>query len=313
MDSDTRILITGAHGQIGTVLSAALRQKYGTQNVLSTDIRPSHKKQNGPFEQLDILDAPRLEALIAEYRITQIYHLAAILSAKGEEMPMQTWNINMQGLFHVLEAGRKAGIERLFFPSSIAAFGPDSPKKNTPQKTWRAPLTVYGISKAAGENWLNYYHHRYGLDVRSLRYPGIIGHQSLPGGGTTDYAIDIFHQAIRHGTYTCFLKADTRLPMMYMDDAIRATLELMEAPAENLSIRTSYNLAGISFTPAELAAEIKKHLPDFDICYAPDFRQQIAESWPQTIDDSAARKDWHWRAAFHLEDIVKDMLRHLTP
>ncbi len=310
-NTDTRILITGAHGQIGTVLSAALRQKYGTQNVLATDIRPSQKEQIGPFEQLDVLDASRLEALISQYRITQIYHLAAILSAKGEEMPMQTWNINMQGLFNVLEAGRKLDIKRLFFPSSIAAFGPDSPKEDTPQKAYRSPLTVYGISKVAGENWLKYYYKRYGLDVRSLRYPGIIGYQSLPGGGTTDYAVDIFYRAVEQGEYTCFLKANTRLPMIYMDDAIRATLELMEAPAQNLSIHTSYNLAGISFTPAELAAEIRKHLPHFVIRYAPDFRQHIAESWPQTIDDSTARKDWQWQPAFDLKKMVEEMLYHV--
>ncbi len=312
MDTDTRILITGATGQIGTVLSSALRQIYGNQNVLATDIRLSTEPQQGPFEKLDILDSTRLETLIGDYRITQIYHLAAILSAKGEQAPMPTWNINMQGLFNVLEAARKFKLQRLFFPSSIAAFGPDSPKVNTPQKAYRAPLTVYGISKAAGENWLNYYHQRYHLDARSLRYPGIIGYQSLPGGGTTDYAVDIFHQALQKGSYTCFLRPDARLPMMYMDDAIRATIELMQAPAETISVRTSYNLAGISFTPAELAEEIKKHLPEFEIKYEPDFRQTIAESWPRSIDDSAARKDWGWQPEFDLEKITKDMLEHLS-
>lgn len=311
MHTDTRILITGANGQIGTVLSTALRQIYGTQNVLTTDIRPPQIEQAGPFEKLDILDLPQLELLLRKYRITQIYHLAAILSAKGEEAPMNTWHINMQGLFNVLETARKLQLQRIFFPSSIAIFGPDTPKVNTDQKAYRAPLTVYGISKTAAENWLNYYHWRYGLDVRSLRYPGIIGHQSMPGGGTTDYAIDIFHQALQTGHYTCFLQADTRLPMMYMDDAIRATIELMQAPAKNINIRTSYNIAGMSFTPAELAAEIKKHLPEFTITYAPDFRQKIAEAWPQSIDDSDAQRDWNWQTQYDLASMTTDMIKQL--
>ncbi len=312
MDSDTRILITGANGQIGTVLTQRLRQKYGTQNVIATDIRPPQKEFEGPFELLDVLDAQRFEQVAGDYGVRQIYHLAAILSAKGEEQPLRTWEINMRGLFHAFEAGLKVGIDRMFFPSSIAAFGPDSPKVETPQKAYRAPLTVYGISKTAGENWMKYYHQRYGLDLRSVRYPGIIGYQSMPGGGTTDYAIDIFHQALQKGSYTCFLKADTRLPMMYMDDAIRATLELMEAPAEAIRIRTSYNIAGVNFTPAELAAEIQKHLPDFTIHYEPDFRQQIAEGWPQSIDDSAARRDWGWQAEYDLAKMTEDMLQHLA-
>ncbi len=312
MDSDTRILITGANGQIGTVLTQSLRQKYGTQNVIATDIRPPQKSAEGPFELLDVLDAQRFEQIAGDYGVRQIYHLAAILSAKGEEQPLRTWEINMRGLFNAFEAGLKAGIDRMFFPSSIAAFGPDSPKVETPQKAYRAPLTVYGISKTAGENWMKYYHRRYGLDLRSVRYPGIIGYQSMPGGGTTDYAIDIFHQALQKGSYTCFLKADTRLPMMYMDDAIRATLELMEAPAEAIRIRTSYNIAGVNFTPAELAAEIQKHIPDFTIRYEPDFRQQIAEGWPQSIDDSAARNDWGWQAEYDLAKMTEDMLQHLA-
>ncbi len=305
-----RILITGANGQIGSVLTPELRTRYGTENVLATDIR-AVKHTAPPFETLNILDAERMAQLIREHRITQIYHLAAVLSAKGEQNPLKTWEINMQGLFNVLECARNEGVQRVFFPSSIAVFGVHTPRETTSQFAFLDPQTVYGISKAAGEYWCNYYHQRYGLDVRSLRYPGIVGHQSLPGGGTTDYAVEIFHYAIKGLPYKCFLRQDTRLPMMYMSDAIRATIELMECPAERLSLRLGYNLAGMSFTPEELTAAIRRHLPDFEVHYEPDFRQAIAETWPQSIDDSLARKDWNWKPRYDLDSMTQDMIQHL--
>lgn len=305
-----KILVTGATGQIGTVLTEALRQAYGQNNVLATDIKkPEH--HDGPFEMLDILNTQRITEIIADYDITTVYHLAAILSASGEWNPQKTWNVNMNGLLSILEIARATGLQKVFFPSTIAVFGTTTPRINTPQHTVMTPSTVYGISKASGELWCKYYHDRFGLDVRSVRYPGIISYQSMPGGGTTDYAVDIFHQAILQGSYTCFLEADTRLPMMYMDDAIRATLELMAAPAESIRNRTSYNLAAMSFTPAELAAAIQRHMPDFTIQYAPDQRQAIAASWTESIDDSEARRDWGWAHRFDLEAMTSEMLNQL--
>ena len=310
MTSD-RILLTGAGGQIGAVLTEALRTAYGPDNVVATDIKPLDN-QSGPHEILDALDAAKLNELVDRYRITQIYHLAAILSATGEKDPMWAWNINMTSLFNVLETARTRQLHKVYFPSSIAVFGREARRENTPQFEVLIPETVYGISKVAGENWANYYFRRYGLDVRSLRYPGIIGYQSLPGGGTTDYAVDIYHYAVRHQPFECFLKADTRLPMLYMPDTIRATLQLMEAPADRLTVRTSYNLAGMSFTPEEIAASIRKEMSDFQISYKPDFRQAIADSWPATIDDSAARNDWDWKPEYDLDAMTRDMLYHLT-
>ncbi|WP_421798732.1 NAD-dependent epimerase/dehydratase family protein [Haliscomenobacter sp.] len=303
------ILITGAGGQIGSVLTKTLRDTYGANSVIATDIR-STELGDGPFELLDVLNGNRLHELVNRYRVTEIYHLAAILSARGEQNPKIAWDINMDSLFNVLDAAKERNL-KVFFPSSIAAFGPNTPKVNTPQDTITQPTTVYGISKAAGENWCQYYFLKYGLDVRSVRFPGIIGYQSLPGGGTTDYAVDIYHKAILGEDFTCFLGPDTRLPMLYMDDAIQGVLQLMSAPKDKLSIRTSYNLAGVSFTPAEISAEIQKHHPDFKIHYAPDFRQAIADSWPQSIDDQQARQDWNWQPQFDLARMTADMLSHL--
>ena len=305
-----KILVTGATGQIGTVLTEALREAYGHDNVLATDIKkPEH--HTGLFEMLDILNTQRITEIVDDYQITTIYHLAAILSASGEWNPQKTWNVNMNGLLSILELARAQGIQKVFFPSTIAVFGTTTPRINTPQHTVMTPATVYGISKASGELWCKYYHDRFGLDVRSVRYPGIISYQSMPGGGTTDYAVDIFHQAILHGKYTCFLEADTRLPMMYMEDSIRATLELMAAPSDQIKERTSYNLAAMSFTPAELAAAIQKHMPEFTIDYAPDQRQAIAASWTESIDDSPARRDWGWKHHFDLDTMTTEMLHQL--
>lgn len=306
-----RILIIGAGGQIGAVLSEALREVHGTDNVIASDLRQLDG-HSGPTEILDALDASALEAAVKKWRVNQIYHLAAILSATGEKDPMRAWDINMRSLFNVLETSRICNLKKVYFPSSIAVFGREAAHRNTPQYEVLIPETVYGISKVAGENWANYYYRRYGLDVRSMRYPGIIGYQSMPGGGTTDYAVDIYHYAVQQKPYECFLTQDTSLPMLYMPDAIRATLELMEAPANRLSVRTSYNLAGMSFTPAEIAASISKQVPGFRITYKPDFRQAIADSWPASIDDSAARNDWGWKPEFDLDAMTKDMLHHLA-
>ncbi len=308
--NQTRVLITGANGQIGSVLTQELRQRLGDDQVVATDIRDPEQSAPGPFERLDALDDERLDQLIRQYQITTVYHLAAILSAKGEQNPRQAWQINMESLFNVLEAARQHGLQ-LFFPSSIAVFGDNTPRRETPQDTIMQPSTVYGISKVAGEQWCQYYHQKYGVDVRSVRYPGIIGYQSMPGGGTTDYAVDIYHKAVLGEPFECFLSAGTRLPMLYMDDAIRATIELMEAPAKQITVRTSYNLAGMSFSPAEVAAEINRHIPEFSISYAPDFRQKIADSWPNSIEDSQARTDWHWKPNYDLAAMTRDMLENL--
>lgn len=306
-----RILIIGAGGQIGAVLTEALRAAHGTDNVVATDLRDPGP-QNGPTQVLDALDMQALGEAVQHWRINQIYHLAAILSATGEKDPMRAWDINMRSLFNVLEVGRQAGLAKIYFPSSIAVFGREADHYQTPQHEVLIPETVYGISKVAGENWANYYFRRYGLDVRSLRYPGIIGYQSMPGGGTTDYAVDIYHYAVKKQPYECFLGPETSLPMLYMPDAIRATLGLMEAPADRLTVRTSYNLAGMSFTPAEIAASIQHQVPGFTISYKPDFRQAIADSWPASIDDSAARHDWGWKPEYDLDAMTKDMLFHLA-
>ncbi|KXK39788.1 MAG: NAD-dependent epimerase/dehydratase family protein [Saprospiraceae bacterium] len=305
-----RILVTGANGQIGRVLTAKLRELYGNNNVLATDIT-KHDLDSEPFEFLDILNHQRTLEIIDDYKINQIYHLAAILSANGEWNPVKTWNINLNGLLSVLEICREKNIDRMFFPSTIAVFGNTTPRLDTPQDVPLLPTTVYGMSKTSGELWCNYYHKRYGVDVRSVRYPGIIGWQSLPAGGTTDYAVEIYHAALKEGHYECFLNADTRLPMMYMDDAIKATINIMQADPQEIKVRYGYNLSAMSFTPAEIAAEIKKHIPGFTISYKPDFRQDIAATWTESIDDSKAREDWKWSPDFDLNSMTIDMFKHL--
>lgn len=307
MNSDT-VLVTGAGGQIGTELVLALRKLY--KNVIASDLKdPSEVlKQGGEFVRLDVLSKNSLTEVVQRFKVNQIYHLAAILSATGEKNPELAWRINMKGLRNILDVSVENGIKKVFFPSTIAVFGPTTPKVNTPQYTVMEPNTIYGISKQAGERWCDWYYQKRGLDVRSIRYPGLISYKTKAGGGTTDYAVDIFFEAVEHQTYKCFLKEDTTLPMMYMPDAIRGTIELMEADAEKISVRSGYNFAGFSFSPAELAAEIKKTIPHFTISYEADFRQAIAESWPQSIDDSVARKDWGWKPEYDLERMVQDML-----
>jgi len=307
-----RILIIGACGQIGRALTQALREKYGYRSVIPTDIlEPKKALDIQGYQQLDVLDKARILYLSRKEKFTQVYHLAATLSAKGEEFPLVSWDLNMQGLLNLLDVAVKCNFEKVFWPSSIAVFGPDAPKENCPQDAPLNPDTVYGISKMAGEQWCKYYHEKYGLDVRSIRYPGLISHSAMPGGGTTDYAVDIFHEAMENLSYTCFLNADERLPMMYLPDAIRATLELMESPAEKITIRTSYNLQGISFSPEELAGEIKRLLPQFEIHYQPDKRQAIATSWPNSIEDSQARRDWGWDCHYDIRRLVRDMMENL--
>ena len=308
-----KILVIGASGQIGVELTLTLRKIYGNANVVASDLREQNPllEGTGPYVSLDVMNKEMLHVQVIRQNFTQIYLLAAILSATGEKNPNLAWNLNMTGLLNVLDIAREEKIKKIYWPSSIAVFGPTSPKQNCPQQTIIEPITVYGISKYAGEFWCNYYHQRFGVDVRSLRYPGLISYKSAPGGGTTDYAVEIFHEALEEKYYECFLKEDTYLPMMYMPDAIRATIELMEAPAEKISIRTSYNLAGMSFSPKEIAIEIKKHIPDFSISYKPDYRQQIANSWPQSIDDSVARQDWGWKHDYDLHKMVEDMMSHI--
>ncbi len=308
-----KILVIGACGQIGVELTLALRKIYGAENVLASDLREQNEllKGTGPYVSIDVMKKDALQLQVIRQGITQIYHLAAILSATGERSPLIAWNLNMQGLLNVLEIAREEKLDKVYWPSSIAVFGNSSPKQNCPQQTIIEPSTVYGISKYAGEFWCNYFFMRYGVDVRSLRYPGIISYKSAPGGGTTDYAVEIYHQALKEKSYECFLKEDTYLPMMYMADAIRATIELMEAPAEKISVRTSYNVAAMSFSPKEIFQEIKKHIPDFTISYKSDFRQTIADSWPQSIDDNVARKDWGWKEEFNLSETTADMLKNL--
>jgi nucleoside-diphosphate-sugar epimerase len=307
------ILIIGACGQIGTELTFALREKYGNENVIASDIREGNDNlmQSGPFEILDATDYDALEGLIAYYEINEVYLMAAMLSATAEKFPMRAWNLNMNSLFNVLNLGKEKKIDKIFWPSSIAVFGPKTPKENTPQNTIMEPSTVYGISKQSGERWCEYYFNKFDVDVRSIRYPGLISWKTMPGGGTTDYAVEIYHKALSEGAYTCFLKEDTALPMMFMDDAIRATMQLMEADDDAVKVRSSYNLAGMSFTPKKIAESVQKQLPNFQISYAPDFRQAIANSWPSSIDDAAAQKDWNWKAEFDLERTTEVMLRSL--
>lgn len=306
-----KILVIGALGQLGTELVPELKRVYGDHNIYTTDIHPPQvDDESNNFVALNVMDKQALGAVIAKYKISQIYHLAALLSARAEKNPLFAWDVNMQGLLNVLEAARELRLRKIYWPSSIGVFGKDTPKINAPQFTVMNPTTVYGISKLAGERWCAYYNEHYGVDVRSLRYPGLIGYKSLPGGGTTDYAVEIYYKALEKGKYECFLKADTYLPMMYMPDAIRATLELMEASRDHLRIKSSYNLSGISFCPAEIAREINKHV-SLEISYAPDFRQEIADSWPQSIDDEYARTDWHWQNEYNLSSMTKDILQHL--
>ncbi len=308
-----KILVIGASGQIGVELTLGLRKIYGNANVVASDLREENDllKGTGPYVSLDVMNKEMLHVQVIRQNITQIYLLAAILSATGEKNPGLAWHLNMQGLLNVMDIAREEKLQKVYWPSSIAVFGPTSPKKNCPQQTIIEPITVYGISKYAGEFWCNYFHRRFGVDVRSLRYPGLISYKSAPGGGTTDYAIEIFHEALEEKKYQCFLNEDTYLPMMYMADAIRATIELMEAPADKITVRTSYNLSGMSFSPKDIAAEIKKHIPEFTVTYKSDYRQAIADSWPQSIDDSVSRKDWGWKEEYDLAAMTKDMLDNL--
>ena len=309
--SSTKILVIGANGQIGSELIEALAARYGNQSVLATDLGPQGRVADIHYETLDALDAAKLGALVKTHGVNQIYLLAAALSAKGEKTPLWAWDLNTRSLLNVLELACEIKLDRVFWPSSIAAFGPSTPAIMTPQTTVMDPTTVYGLSKLVGERWCDWYHQNHHVDVRSIRYPGLISYKTPPGGGTTDYAIEIFHAARDQGHYTCFLDEHQALPMMYMPDAIRATLQLMEAPAATVHERGSYNLAGLSFTPAQIALSIKRHLPNFEIRYAPDFRQTIAASWPQSIDDAKAQADWHWQAQFDLDAMVDDMLLHI--
>lgn len=311
MESET-ILITGACGQLGTELTLALRQKYN--NVIASDLKePNEILQNsGTFIKADVLHRAGLVDLVKQNGVTQVYHLAAILSATGEKQPEFAWRINMKGLRNVLDVSAECGVKKVFFPSTIAVFGPTTPKQNTPQHTVMEPSTIYGISKQAGELWCKWYFEKKGLDVRSVRYPGLISYKTKAGGGTTDYAVDIFFEAVENKKYTCFLKEDTTLPMMYMPDAVRGTIELMEAPPEKITVRTGYNFSGMSFSPKQLASVIQKEMPEFQIDYNPDFRQQIAEGWSESIDDSFARNDWNWQPQFTIEAMVKDMLENIA-
>ena len=308
-----KILVIGASGQIGVELTLALRQMYGADHVIAADLREQNPllTGTGPYLSLDVMNKEMLHTQIIRQNITQVYLLAAMLSATGEKNPSLAWHLNMQGLLNVLDIAREEKLSKVFWPSSIAVFGPSSPRMNCPQQTIIEPTTVYGISKYAGECWCQYYWQRYGVDVRSIRYPGLISYKSAPGGGTTDYAVEIYHEALARRSYTCFLKPDTYLPMMYMPDAIRATTELMEAAADSIAVRTSYNVSAMSFSPAEIARSIQQQIPDFSITYQPDYRQSIADSWPQSIDDSSAQRDWGWKPAYDLDAMTIDMLQHL--
>jgi nucleoside-diphosphate-sugar epimerase len=308
-----KILVIGAGGQLGTELVQGLWKVHGVDNVFATDIKdPQGILKQARFEILDVLKQKSLFDFIEKNEITQIYHLAAVLSATGEKNPKFAWHLNMDGLIHVLDAAVAFNLEKVYWPSSIAVFGPATPRHNTPQETIMNPTTIYGITKLAGERLCEWYHRNKGVDVRSLRYPGLIGYKSKPGGGTTDYAVDIFFKAITEKKYECFLRADTYLPMMYMEDAVKATIDLMEAPSEKIKVRSGYNITAMSFSPREIAAEIKKHIPEFEITYKPDFRQEIADTWPASIDDSAARNDWGWQHAFDLAKMTADILKNLT-
>lgn len=307
------ILIIGACGQIGTELTMELRQRYGNEKVIASDIREGGDSlmASGPFEILDATNYAAIEDVVMHYEIDEVYLMAAMLSATAEKFPMRAWNLNMNSLFNVLNLAKEGKISKIFWPSSIAVFGPNTPKENTQQNTIMEPSTVYGISKQSGERWCEYYFKKYGVDVRSVRYPGLISWKTMPGGGTTDYAVEIYHEALQKGEYECFLDKGTKLPMMYMDDAIRATIDLMESPAERVKVRSSYNLAGMSFTPEDMVESIQKHIPEFKISYAPDFRQQIADSWPSSIDDSPAKEQWGWEPRFNLDDTTTEMLENL--
>lgn len=309
-----KILVIGAAGQIGSELILELRKQYGNANVYATDIKdaPPDIKESGPFQILDVLDDRQLIHFVIRHKITQIYHLAAVLSGNAEKLPLQAWSINMNSLINVLEVARMVEeVKKVFWPSSIAVFGPSTPKENTPQNTIMEPTTVYGISKLAGERWCNYYYNRYGVDVRSLRYPGLISYKTEPGGGTTDYAVEIYFEAIRKGSYECFLGENTRMPMMFMPDAVEATIALMNASVDEIYFHTGYNISGFDTTPGEMAQSIRKHIPDFAITYKPDFRQEIADSWPDSIDDHYAREHDHWTSKFDLEKTTKVMLEEV--
>jgi len=309
-----KILVIGAAGQIGTELVLSLRQSKGADNVIAADLKEPNKEvlAGGKFVQLDILDEPAVRTVINDNSITEVYLLAALLSATAEKNPMFAWKLNMDGLFNILNIAKEGIIKKVFWPSSIAVFGPSSPKENTPQTTIMEPITVYGISKQAGERWCEYYFRQYGVDVRSIRYPGLISYKSLPGGGTTDYAVDIYYKALENASFTCFLDENMKLPMMYMEDAIRATIELMDTPIENIKIRSSYNITGMSFSPKEIAQSIQNHIADFEINYSIDYRNKIAETWPDSISDSSARKDWNWKARYDLNKMTKNMLENLS-
>jgi nucleoside-diphosphate-sugar epimerase len=307
------ILIIGASGQIGNELTQELRSIYGNNNVIGSDIREGSEEMmtSGPFEIIDATDKAAVLKVVQKYNVSQVYLLAAMLSVTAEQFPKKAWDLNMNSLLGVLDLAKEKHIKQVYWPSSIAVFGPTTPKENTPQKTIMEPSTVYGISKLSGEFWCNYYHEKYGVDVRTIRYPGIISWKTKPGGGATDYAVDIYFKALKEGKFECFLSEKTRLPMMYMNDAVAATIQLMQAKPADVKLRTGYNLAAIDFTPEEMALEIKKHIPDFKISYNPDFRQQIADSWPNSIDDSEARKDWNWKHKFDLSSMTIEMLANI--
>ena len=306
-------LILGACGQIGTELTMVLRQKYGHDSVVASDIREGSESlmESGPFELLDATNYEAIEDVVMHYEIEEVYLMAAMLSATAEKFPMRAWNLNMNSLFNVLNLGKEKKIDKIFWPSSIAVFGPNTPKNETPQHALMEPSTVYGISKQSGERWCEYYYNKFGVDVRSVRYPGLISWKTQPGGGTTDYAVEIYHEALQNRKYNCFLSKGTKLPMMFMDDAIRGTISLMDTDSESLSIRSSYNLGAMSFAPEEIADSIKRHIPNFEMSYTPDFRQQIADSWPSSVDDSKASQDWGWEPAFDLEKTTEEMLTNL--
>ena len=313
MSTKDKMLVIGSAGQIGTDLVTTLREQFGGDNIIASDVKDQqgYLKESGPFHVLDVLDKQSVFDVIKKYEVNQVFLLAALLSATAEQKMKSAWRLNMDGLFNLLDIAKENPKLKLFWPSSIAVFGPTTPKQNTPQYTAMEPTTVYGISKLSGERWCEYYHAKFGVDVRSIRYPGLISYKAHPGGGTTDYAVDIYMQALEHHAYTCFLNEQSTLPMMYMPDAIRATMELMNAPADKVKIRSSYNVSGMSFNPKEIADEIQKQIPDFKISYAPDFRQAIADSWPQSIDDKNANSDWGWKPEYNLSSMTKDMLQHL--